>query len=134
MECINTIIGGDFNCYFSSSLRSPSYCKDQSRTGRALQNVLKIFNLLDGWRYMNPHNKNYIFHCPPHLSLSRIDYIWTPRPCSGTVWHWTHCPFIPCACHSGNAVIALLKNASLFHDDNFGKFLETQTDFCLIVS
>lgn len=25
-------------------------------------------------------------------------------------------------------------NASLLHDDNFVKFLETQTDFCLIVS
>uniref|UniRef100_A0A3Q1GBC0 exodeoxyribonuclease III n=1 Tax=Acanthochromis polyacanthus TaxID=80966 RepID=A0A3Q1GBC0_9TELE len=75
MDCANMITGGDFNCYLSPSLdRDPPH-RDQSKAGRALQNFLKVFNLLDGWRYMNPNNKNYTLYSSSHLSLSRIDYI-----------------------------------------------------------
>ena len=66
MDCTNMIIGGDFNCYLSPSLdRDPPH-KDQSKS---LQHFLEIFNLLDGWRYMNFNNNNYTFNSPPHLTI-----------------------------------------------------------------
>ena len=44
MDCTNMIIGGDFNCYLSPSLDKDPPHKDQSKSGRALQNFLEILN------------------------------------------------------------------------------------------
>ncbi len=58
MDRTNMMIGGDFNFYLSPSLdRDPPH-RDQSKSGRTLQNLLETFNLLDSWRYMNPNSKN----------------------------------------------------------------------------
>ena len=141
MDCTNMIIGGGFNCYLSPSLDKDPPHKDPSKSGRALQNLLETLNLLDGWRYMNPNNKKYTFYSPPHLSFSRIDYIFI----SQYLTHLVEQSDIGAIALSDHAPVTLEMqplrpaersfswkiNASLFHDDNFVKFLETQTDLYL---
>lgn len=138
------IIGGDFNCYLSPSLdRDPPY-KDQSKSGKALQHFLEIFNLLDGWRYMNPNNRNYTFYSPPHFSFSRIDYIFILEHLAplveqsgiGSVALSDHAPVTleMQPLRPAERSFSWKINASLFHDDNFIKFLETQTDLYLEIN
>lgn len=123
--------------------RDPPH-RDQSKSGRTLQNLLETFNLLDSWRYMNPNSKKYTFYSPPHLSFSRIDYIFI----SEHLAHLVEQADIGPISLSDHAQVTLEMqplrptelslswkiNASLFHDDNFIKFLEKQTDHYLEVN
>uniref|UniRef100_A0A8C6S5T9 exodeoxyribonuclease III n=1 Tax=Neogobius melanostomus TaxID=47308 RepID=A0A8C6S5T9_9GOBI len=79
MECGNVILAGDFNCVLCPELdRLPPHSV-LTKNSKALLQILSELNLVDVWRHYNPLVKHFTFHSNPHLSASRIDYIFISK-------------------------------------------------------
>lgn len=79
MDCDNIILAGDFNCVVCPKMdRLPSQTI-LTRNSKALLQIMKELDLVDIWRHCNPLSKQYTFHSQPHLSASRIDYIFVSK-------------------------------------------------------
>uniref|UniRef100_A0A3Q2PSH3 exodeoxyribonuclease III n=1 Tax=Fundulus heteroclitus TaxID=8078 RepID=A0A3Q2PSH3_FUNHE len=121
LDCDNIILAGDFNC--------------------ALLKILKELDLVDIWRHYNPLSKQYTFHSQPHLSASRIDYIFVSKIISqlitqvdiGPIGLSDHAPVVlamqPLR-HIERSVTWRMSTVSLL-DDKFVRILDEQTTFYL---
>ena len=76
----NTVVAGDFNCYFSSVMdKLPSVQNSMSRRARAIVNTCDELNLVDTWRGLHPNDKAFTFYSGVHKTSSRIDLVFTPK-------------------------------------------------------
>lgn len=140
MDCPNMLIGGDFNCSLFPIDRNPAH-NNQSKTASVILDMIDTFDLLDSWRYMNPDTKSYTFYSHPHLSSSRIDYIFLSKHLAnlveqsdiGSIALSDHAPvtLIMQPLRPAEHSFSWRLNSLLFYDDDFIKFLENQTDFYL---
>uniref|UniRef100_A0A8C5DIG8 Reverse transcriptase domain-containing protein n=1 Tax=Gouania willdenowi TaxID=441366 RepID=A0A8C5DIG8_GOUWI len=144
MDCPNIIIGGDFNCALSPKMdRLPPHA-NASKNAKAVLNINREFDLVDIWRHYNPLSKQYTFHSQPHLSASRIDYIFVSRCLLGLVEHTDiglialsdHAPVVM-AVHPprpSERSFSWRMNATLLMDEKFVKYLTDQTDLFLEIN
>uniref|UniRef100_A0A667X9Y1 exodeoxyribonuclease III n=1 Tax=Myripristis murdjan TaxID=586833 RepID=A0A667X9Y1_9TELE len=70
------VLGGDFNLIKEASLdRSGHPLPMDTSLSRAFKELLESFGLVDVWRLLNPHSREYTFYSKVHNSYSRIDYL-----------------------------------------------------------
>ncbi len=73
--CDNTVIAGDFNCYFSSAMdRSPPVQSPISRRVIAISDTCNELSLVDTWRVLHPNDKEFTFYSTVHKTTSRTDF------------------------------------------------------------
>lgn len=74
----NIIIGGDFNQVRDLKLDRSSQSNQSSYNGSAsmiaIELMMKELGLVDIWRLLHPHERDYTFFSHPHTTYSRIDY------------------------------------------------------------
>uniref|UniRef100_A0A8C5N7I9 Reverse transcriptase domain-containing protein n=1 Tax=Gouania willdenowi TaxID=441366 RepID=A0A8C5N7I9_GOUWI len=144
MDCPNIIIGGDFNCALSPMMDRLPLHANASKNAQAVLNINREFDLVDIWRHYNPLSKQYTFHSQPHLSASRIDYIFVSRCLLGLVEHADiglialsdHAPVVM-AMHPprpSERSFSWRMNATLLMDEKFIKYLTDQTDLFLEIN
>lgn len=113
----------------------------QSKNAKAVININKEFDLLDVWRHYNPSSTQYTFHSQPHLSASRIDYIFVSRCLAHLVEHVDighialsdHAPVVMAIqpIRPNERSFSWRLNAMLLMDEKVTKFLKEQTDLFL---
>lgn len=60
--CDNSVIAGDFNCYFSTTKdRSPPKQIQMSTRAKALLDTCNELHLVDTWRTLHPNDKEFTF-------------------------------------------------------------------------
>lgn len=60
MSLYDLIIGGDLNCWMNPSLdRSSPTLAAQSKSTKVIQALINEFNVVDPWRFFNPHRREY---------------------------------------------------------------------------
>lgn len=137
--CENTVIGGDFNCYFSSTMdKSPPIQNIVSKRAIALSETCCELDLVDTWRLLHPNDREFTFYSAVHKTSSRIDLVFTPKSSLGNIK----------SCEIGNIIISdhapvyiglnylnplshtrpWRYSAFLHHDPNFETFLKDQLD------
>lgn len=79
MDCANIIIAGDFNCVLCPKMDKFPPQSILTKNSKALWQIRNELDLIDVWRHYNPLSKEYTFHSNPHLSASRIDYIFMSK-------------------------------------------------------
>lgn len=76
----NTVIAGDFNCYFSSMMdRSPPVQSPMSKRAKAISDTCIELGLVDACRVLHSNDKEFTFYSTVHKSSSRIDFLLTPK-------------------------------------------------------
>uniref|UniRef100_A0A3B4FC99 exodeoxyribonuclease III n=1 Tax=Pundamilia nyererei TaxID=303518 RepID=A0A3B4FC99_9CICH len=75
MDCANIILAGDFNCVLCPKMDQLPPQSTLTKNSKALWQIVNELDLMGVWRHYNPLSKEYTFHSNPHLSASRIDYI-----------------------------------------------------------
>uniref|UniRef100_A0AAQ6AKY8 Reverse transcriptase domain-containing protein n=1 Tax=Amphiprion ocellaris TaxID=80972 RepID=A0AAQ6AKY8_AMPOC len=84
--CDNTVIAGDFNCYFSSSMdKSLATQVPTSKRAKALLDTCAELELVDTWRVLHPKDKEFTFFSGVHKTSSRIDFVFTPKVSLGNI-------------------------------------------------
>uniref|UniRef100_A0A3P9HFR2 exodeoxyribonuclease III n=1 Tax=Oryzias latipes TaxID=8090 RepID=A0A3P9HFR2_ORYLA len=131
------LIGGDFNCGLTPSTDyNPPKTQAPSRMSRATVELCSDLGLFDAWRICNPRTKDFTFFSRPHLSFSRIDFLFVSR----SVLDRTRvCSINPCVLsdHSSVSMEFLPPyldplsrhwrlNPTLLNDPLFVKYLEDQ--------
>lgn len=138
--CDNSVIAGDFNCYFSSVMdKSPSVQHPMPRRARAVSDTCSELDLVDTWRVLHPNDRAFTFYSGVHKTCSRIDFVLTPKAALNNVK----------SCTIGDIIISdhapiyiTLDNLNpvgqrhpwrystfLNHDPNFEVFLKTELDY-----
>ena len=136
----NSVIAGDFNCYFSSVMdKSSSVPNSMSRRARAVSDTCSELDLVDTWRVLHPNDKAFTFYSGVHKTCSRIDFFLTPKVALSNVQSCTigdiiisdHAPIYITL----NNLIPMCQNRPwrystfLNHDPNFEEFLKKQLDY-----
>uniref|UniRef100_A0A3P9I7X4 exodeoxyribonuclease III n=1 Tax=Oryzias latipes TaxID=8090 RepID=A0A3P9I7X4_ORYLA len=74
------LIGSDFNCRLAPSTDyNPPKTQASSKMARAIVELCSDLSLFDAWRICNPRTKDFTFFSRPHLSFSRIDFLFVSR-------------------------------------------------------
>ena len=72
----NIIIGGDFN-FVTDYSRDSNYCQQNNpRTRDAFEKIVKLHNLVDTWRELNPDINDFTWFKPNPLKYGRLDRLY----------------------------------------------------------
>ena len=58
-DCVNIVMGGDFNCVLDEKLDSINRGTSHPKTRMVINDLIEEFNLIDVWRMCNPLTKTY---------------------------------------------------------------------------
>lgn len=143
--CDNSVIAGDFNCYFSTTKdRSPPKQIQMSTRAKALLDTCNELDLVDTWRTLHPNDKEFTFFPGVHRTSSRIDLIFTPKRSLGNI---LRCTIGDIIISDHAPVFVQLSNLNpvprshtwrfnnfLIHDPKFETFLNDQLEHFLKVN
>lgn len=112
-----------------------------SKNAKIVININKELDFVDIWRLYNPFSKQYTFHSQPHLSASRIDYIFVSMCLLHLVEHVDighialsdHAPVVMAMqpLRPSDRSLSWRMNATLLMDEKFVKYLTDQKDLFL---
>lgn len=81
--CDNSVIAGDFNCYFYAIVdKSPP---KQTQMSNSFLDTCNELDLVDTWRTLHPNDKEFTFFSGVHRKSSRIDLVFTPKQSLGNI-------------------------------------------------